>query len=151
MRDIFKPVHIMGSRPIAQNSIKPRSTESSVAFFKGLIRAETPRIPRMLKILEPRIFPMAMSFFFWIAATTDVANSGREVPTATTVNPMTASERCSRWAKYMALHKKTLAPRIKRANPNYINAIENHNDFLLFSSASLWESDPADSSAMLEF
>jgi hypothetical protein len=38
---------------------------------------------RKLKIFEPITFPLAMSLFFLIAATTEVTNSGKEVPAAT--------------------------------------------------------------------
>lgn len=44
-----------------------------------------PRMNRILKMLEPIIFPTAISLFLFMAATTDVANSGNEVPMDTTV------------------------------------------------------------------
>ena len=43
-------------------------------------------------MLEPTILAMAISVFFLRAATTDVANSGNEVPIDTIVNPITRSE-----------------------------------------------------------
>ncbi len=51
----------------------------------GNIKELSPKIPRTLKKLEPTTFPTAISLFFFIAATTDVANSGNEVPTASIV------------------------------------------------------------------
>ena len=38
---------------------------------------------RILKILEPITFPIAISPFFFVAATTEVTNSGNDVPAAT--------------------------------------------------------------------
>ena len=45
------------------------------------------RINKTLNIFEPIIFPTAISFFFFIMATMDVANSGNEVPGATISSP----------------------------------------------------------------
>lgn len=46
----------------------------------------------MLNTLEPSAFPMAIPLFPLRADTTLVANSGREVPPATIVRPITASD-----------------------------------------------------------
>ena len=54
----------------------------------GCITPLTARINKILKMLEPIIFPTAISAFFLRAATIDVANSGSDVPAATTVSPM---------------------------------------------------------------
>ena len=54
----------------------------------GEINADTPNIRKVLKILEPTTFPMAISTFFFRAATREVANSGREVPIETIVMAM---------------------------------------------------------------
>ena len=43
----------------------------------------------MLKMLEPITLPTAMSASLRMAATSEVASSGSDVPTATTVRPMT--------------------------------------------------------------
>ena len=51
-----------------------------------------PNTDRMLNILEPIILPMDMELSFRYAAIADVANSGREVPNATTLIPMVISE-----------------------------------------------------------
>ena len=59
----------------------------------GAIVEEIPRIRKILKMLDPTTFPIAMSTFFLRTATIEVASSGREVPMETTVRPMTLSER----------------------------------------------------------
>jgi len=54
----------------------------------GLIKALIDRIKRILKMLEPITFPIAISLFFLKAATIEVTNSGNEVPAAIIVNPI---------------------------------------------------------------
>ena len=49
-------------------------------------------MPRILKILLPRIFPTTRSLCFFIEAIIVVVSSGIAVPTATMVKPITASE-----------------------------------------------------------
>ena len=57
----------------------------------GIISADVPTTNKMLKMLLPTIFPIAMSAFPLRAATTEVNNSGREVPSATMVSPINLS------------------------------------------------------------
>ena len=47
-----------------------------------------PNTKKILKRLLPITFPIAISGFFFRAATIEVASSGREVPPATSVSPM---------------------------------------------------------------
>jgi len=72
-----------------------KATEMSIFAVKlrgnGLIVAVIPKIRKTFSILEPITFPIAISEFFLYAATTDVANSGNEVPIATIVKPIIAS------------------------------------------------------------
>ena len=60
----------------------------SVRNFTGLMAAATPSTNRILKILEPITFPSAISTSFFLAATIDVTSSGRLVPIATMVSPI---------------------------------------------------------------
>ena len=53
--------------------------------------AETPITHSMLNMFEPITLPMEISICFLNAAATDAASSGRLVPTATTVRPITCS------------------------------------------------------------
>ena len=46
----------------------------------------------MLKILEPTTFPTAIPVSPFCEATTEVTNSGKEVPTATMVSPIKVSD-----------------------------------------------------------
>lgn len=57
----------------------------------GDMSPETPVIIIRLNMFDPMTFPNASCGFFLIAATTDVISSGSDVPTATTVMPITAS------------------------------------------------------------
>jgi hypothetical protein len=54
--------------------------------------AEEPRTKKVLKRFDPTTLPIAMSTRFFIAATTDVASSGSDVPMEMTVRAMTRSE-----------------------------------------------------------
>ena len=58
---------------------------------KGVMEALHPNTKKMLNRLLPITLPMAISGFFFKAATIDVASSGREVPPATSVSPITDS------------------------------------------------------------
>jgi len=57
-----------------------------------VIKAETPRMNRTLKMLLPTTLPMAMSTWPDQADCTDTAISGALVPKATTVRPTTRGE-----------------------------------------------------------
>ena len=54
----------------------------------GVISALEPTTNRILKILDPMMFPIAMSALPFLAAVTEVTSSGKEVPKATIVNPI---------------------------------------------------------------
>ena len=57
----------------------------------GRITAVIASTKNTLNMLEPTTLPTAISAFPFFAATADVNSSGREVPSATTVNPITLS------------------------------------------------------------
>ena len=76
-----------------------KSTIFNVALVIGLTIAVAPRIAKILKIFEPMALPMAISFSPLHVATTEAASSGSEVPIATTVNPITASDNFKSFAK----------------------------------------------------
>ena len=65
------------------------SINDSTPKVIGLMALDNPRIKKTLKILEPTTFPIAMSTSPFLEATTDVTNSGSEVPIATTVKAIT--------------------------------------------------------------
>ena len=70
----------------------------------GWMAAAKPTTASVLNRLEPRTLPMARSFSFLRAAAMQEASSGSEVPTATTVRPMTRSLTPSDWAMETAPH-----------------------------------------------
>ena len=49
----------------------------------GVISALAPTTNRILKILDPMMFPIAMSALPFFAAVTEVTSSGKDVPKAT--------------------------------------------------------------------
>lgn len=63
------------------------SVLNTVCTSTGLMMLLIESTNRMLKIFDPMTLPMAISLFFFKAATIDVNNSGSEVPAATMVNP----------------------------------------------------------------
>ena len=54
----------------------------------GVIMAQNPITTIILKILDPTTLLIASVFLCWIAATTETAVSGSEVPMATMVSPI---------------------------------------------------------------
>ena len=91
---------------IHSSTTEPRRTAMSMGVMPVMVMGHTSpvmlRMKSMLKTLEPRTLPMAMPLLPLRAATRVVASSGREVPPATTVSPMTASLTWSRWATLTA-------------------------------------------------
>ena len=59
-----------------------------------------PRTKSKLKIFDPTILPMAKSGSCLLFATIEVTISGNDVPTATTVKPIKASDNSKSLAKY---------------------------------------------------
>ena len=64
----------------------------------------------MLKMLEPTTLPMARSFSPFLDATMEVTSSGRDVPNATTVRPISVSDRPKLAAISEALSTTKLPP-----------------------------------------
>ena len=64
------------------------SIKENILIVRGVMVEAKPSINKILKMFEPIIFPMAISVSPFFVATTEVTNSGREVPTATIVKPI---------------------------------------------------------------
>ena len=90
----------------------------------GAINQVIPRIPNMLNTLLPTMFPMAISFCFLRAATTEVASSGRLVPTATIVSPITASDSPIFFASSTAPSTMNFPPNTSQTRPMIIKIID---------------------------
>ena len=69
-----------------KNGMSRRRCKRSMA--NGNIAAVTPKIRKMLAILEPMTLPMAMSPLLLSAEDTETNNSGALVPMPTMVRPM---------------------------------------------------------------
>ena len=95
--------------------LNTRSTHISIILSVineiGLIAAATPKIKRMLNTLDPTTFPTAISSSFFLAAASDVASSGSEVPHATMVSPIRVSDTPKNPAK-------STAPSTTQSPPN---------------------------------
>ena len=68
-------------------------------------------------MFEPTTFPNATSLCPRRAAMTDVTNSGMDVPTATMVSPITASESPTAWANATAPVTRNRAERMVSTSP----------------------------------
>ena len=66
--------------------------EASGLIAPGAIKPAKGNTAKILKIFDPITFPIAISAFPLQIAKRDVANSGKLVPIATTVKPITRSE-----------------------------------------------------------
>ena len=88
----------------------------------GLMTPVRPMTSKMLNTLDPNTFPMAIPLLPLRAATTLVANSGIDVPIATTVRPMTASLTPRAAATFVAPSTNTLLPSTRQASPTRISA-----------------------------
>jgi len=89
--------------------------------YIGATDALVPTTRKILNRLEPITFPIAISGFFFKAATTEVANSGKEVPAATNVMAITDSLTPKLRAIPEAPSTKNCPPYTKPTNPNTIN------------------------------
>ena len=103
--------------------ITSKSKIDKSAFFNGEIIAVIPKMPKILKILDPITLPRAMSSSCLIAATMLVASSGKLVPAATIVNPIIASGMLQSFAMKTAPARKAFAPVINPINPRTVKAI----------------------------
>ena len=97
----------------------------------------------MLNTLEPSAFPIAIPLFPLRADTTLVANSGREVPPATIVKPITASDTPRFVATAVAPSTNKLLPPIKQSNPTRIHTTDNQVAIGFFPSPSIASSASA--------
>ena len=105
----------------------PTATKESMINFEakgtGVMRADVPTTKRILKMLDPTIFPIAMSEFPFLAANMDVTSSGNEVPRATIVRPI------NRWlmpkckAKLVAPSTAKLLPSNRQTRPKGIKTM----------------------------
>ena len=77
---------------VAKSKKRPSRLNNFDDVVMGRIMAVPPRIKPRLKILEPITFPMDISDCFVIAALMVTANSGADVPKATTVSPIIKSD-----------------------------------------------------------
>ena len=88
VRVTFDPLRIkIYTRTVAPKS-KMISVIDSNATAIGLMATDDPKMKTILKMLEPTTFPSANSLSPFRAATSEVTNSGREVPIATIVKPI---------------------------------------------------------------
>ena len=76
----------------------PSLSKTSLSMARIATVAVAPNISAMFAMLDPTMLPMIKSVVPESAAATDDANSGKDVPAATTVRPITKSETFSIFA-----------------------------------------------------
>lgn len=89
-------VRFLKNQPTSQNRMEePTSTAMSMLLMFPIGRGDRlalhPNTKNTLNRLLPMTLPMAIPGFFFKAAVTEVASSGKEVPPATSVSPMIES------------------------------------------------------------
>ena len=89
---------------------KPSRLKSLGEVEMGRITAVPPRIKPRLNIFDPITLPILISDCPEKAALMVTANSGADVPKATTVSPITKSDTCSVWAISAAESTSQSAP-----------------------------------------
>src|SRR5574344_1975510 len=82
----------------------------ALSTVKGRMSADSPKIPKILKILLPTRFPKAISELSSREEKMFTTNSGADVPKATIVKPIIISETRKRLATDEAPSTKILAP-----------------------------------------
>ena len=83
----------------------------------GNIIATIPKIKKMFDIFEPTTLPIATSVFPLIAPEIPTASSGRLVPIATIVSPITIDGTLSFFAIALAPDTKKSAPKTRKIKP----------------------------------
>ena len=105
-----------------------------ISTIIGDIAALAPKINKILKIFEPTTLPNARSFSPFFEATTEVTNSGSDVPIATIVNPIKVSLHPNYSAISVALFTTRSPPHTIPARPIIIHAA--HFKGCMFSDVS---------------
>ena len=95
-----------------------------VEKVNGVIIAPVPNIKKEFKIHEPIKFPVAKSSSFFIIAIIDVINSGKAVPIAIIVEPITLSGIPNFKAISVADSTTQFPPVFKSSTPNTIKNVE---------------------------
>ena len=85
--------------------------------FTALITEPMPTINKILNILDPTTFPIAMLSSPFLIAVTDVTSSGSDVPTATIVRPISVSLTPNALAILLAPFTTACPPQITAAIP----------------------------------
>ncbi len=83
----------------------------------GNINEVLPSTKPTFAIFDPTTFPIAMVDEFDKTALRLITNSGKDVPNATTVSPITKEDSFNRFAKKTALLTNQSAPKNKNAPP----------------------------------
>lgn len=115
--ECFFPMRMEMKRMRVATNTSPISMLLLLSNGRGRMVALIPSTQRILNIFDPTTFPMAMSVLRLYAAMAEVASSGRDVPMATTVSPMTVSLIPNEEAMVTALSTIHFPPTMSPMNP----------------------------------
>ena len=116
----WRIIHPKSQKRRAAPVITSRSRLPIEPSGRGRITADRPSTKNMLNRQLPITLPTARPGRPFVAATTEVASSGRDVPAATMVRPITASLTPMARASDDALSTKISPPHTRAARPSTI-------------------------------
>lgn len=122
-----KPAYQHNNREEAISTLKSRLFIFPIG--SGDTVALHPSTKNILNRLLPMTLPIAIPGFFFKAAVTDVASSGKEVPPATNVSPITDSLTPHERASPLAPSTKSCPPNMSPASPPAIYNTDFHTAF----------------------
>ena len=123
-RICFLPINKKAKSAVVAKTVIKTSIIIMLENGNGFIIAETPKIQNILNMFDPTTLPTAMSTFFLYAATAEVASSGKDVPTATTVSPISAWLTPKLLAKATAPSTIHFPPKVNPINPAMIIKVD---------------------------
>gem|GEM_PF-3433263 len=116
------------NRKLKRNIWTIRFITISVLFMglnvTGLISAVIPRTKNTLNMLDPTIFPTAMLVCHLVTATIDVASSGKDVPIASMVSPISFSLHHRIVASWTAFSTTRFPPKVNQMIPHRTNSAD---------------------------
>lgn len=108
---------------------------------RGVTKLDMPKIPSRLKMFEPIRLPKTMSVCRLKTAMSELASSGKLVPTAIRVKPMTRSGIPKARATVLAPSTSACAPKTSKIRPAIMPIILNQSGLgFMVSSLCAWAS-----------
>ncbi len=120
----FLPINIKRKSESAATVAVLASSVKDFVDERGFIIAALPSTRQVLRIFEPTILPMIISGFPFFRAVREAANSGRDVPSATIVNPIIDSLTPKFCATFMLFFTTISPPSISAIRPPMVIKVD---------------------------